>query len=81
MNINIDKSISKPFLSTENHLIKKWYICFRYKNYAGEQKEYKRTFDLNKPPYVIKGNVNDKTNIVKERLNRAKQYVNLTQKK
>lgn len=73
--INSDKSISKPFLKSSNPLEKKWIICFKYKNSNGDNKEYKRTFDLNKPPYVIKGIVNDKANIIKARIKRANIYL------
>ncbi len=76
MSVNTDKSIGKPFLKSNNPLEKKWIICIKYKNANGDHKEYKRTFDLNKPPFVIKGIVNTKANIVKAREKRATQYIN-----
>ncbi|WP_156307027.1 site-specific integrase [Sphingobacterium endophyticum] len=76
MSVNIDKSIGKPFLKSANPLSKKWIICIKYKNSQNEHKEYKRTFDLNKAPFVIKGVVNTKANIVKQRQKRASQFIN-----
>ncbi len=55
--------------------MKKWIICFKYTNNQGERKEYKRTYDINKAPFVIKGVVNDKANIVKQREKRANEYI------
>jgi integrase len=76
MSVNIDKSIGKPFLKSNNPLAKKWIICIKYKNAQNEPKEYKRTFDLNKSPFVIKGEVNLKANVIKAREKRAMQYIN-----
>lgn len=75
MSINSLKSISKPYLKTTNPLSKKWYVCFRYTNNQNETKEFKRTFDLNKQPFVINGIVNNKPSIQKERYKIGLKYV------
>lgn len=76
MSVNIDKSIGKPFLKSNNPNEKKWIICIKYKNSQNEPKEWKRTYELNKPPYVIKGVVNSKTNVVKARQKLAIELIN-----
>lgn len=76
MSINADKSIGKPFLKSNNPLEKKWIICIKYKNQLNEPKEYKRTYDLNQPPFVVKGVVITNTNVVKAREKRAQAYIN-----
>lgn len=77
MNKNIGKSISMPFLKTKNPLSKKWYVVFRYKNSQNEQKEYKKTYDLNKQPYVINGVINDKPKVIADRLKYANELLKI----
>lgn len=75
MNINKLNGITKAYIKTRNPLSIKWYVSFKYRNPNGEIKEYKRTFHLNKPPFVINGIVNTKKSIQKKRLNEAEELV------
>lgn len=77
MSVNSLKTISKPYLKTTNPFNKKWYVCFRYKNSQGITKIYQKTYDLNKSPYVINGVINDKSKVIKDRLNYGQELVKL----
>ncbi|WP_333577401.1 tyrosine-type recombinase/integrase [Sphingobacterium sp.] len=73
--------VKNVFLMTTNPTVKKWYVCFKYTNSQKEIKIYKKTYILNKSPYVIGGIVNEKTSVLKARLKLANELAEELQEK
>lgn len=57
---NKDKFINNPKLTTISKTNAKWYVEFSYLNSLGEKCLYKKTYGLNKEPFVTKGKPNPK---------------------
>lgn len=77
MSINSGKSIGNPFKKGCKSDSKKWTIGFKYKNSLNQPKEWKKSFDLNQPPFVKNGSVVTTSSIVKKRMERADALVEL----